>query len=49
MEAVREYIRVHGRAAIVEILLSSPSAGTGVAERDPAMEDSSEDFTDSEN
>jgi hypothetical protein len=41
MEAVRAYIRVHGRAKIIEILRSSPIAETPVAEHDPVMEGSS--------
>lgn len=46
MEAVRAYIRVHGREKIIEILHSSPIAETPVA--DPVMEGSSEDSCDTD-
>jgi hypothetical protein len=48
MEAVRAYIRVHGREKIIEILRSSPIAETPVAVNGPVMEDSSEDSCDTD-
>jgi hypothetical protein len=48
IEAVRAYIRVHGREKIIEILRSSTIAETRVAEHDPVMEGSSEDSCDTD-